>query len=270
MISGSAIINTSSVTAYQGNKQLIDYSSTKGAIVAFTLALSSSIVERGIRVNAVATRSDLDTPHPRHVSPGESREVRRRRADETARPARGDRALLRLSRLGRLFLHLRASSPSQWRHGRQRLTTYHEKSITQVSTSSARAISDHPEAIPRTFAMEPPPRPNQGTINHERRGFSRQRRHPARSGVRPQDPGANGRDRAPHRERDLRYRLAFRSRQANFVVGADSTASSLRLALAFLLAAILLPLLFRSRGEGSSTLAGGGDPSRFSSSSMRL
>jgi NAD(P)-dependent dehydrogenase (short-subunit alcohol dehydrogenase family) len=51
---GSAIINTTSVTAYKGNPQLLDYSSTKGAIVAFTRSLSQSLVERGIRVNGVA------------------------------------------------------------------------------------------------------------------------------------------------------------------------------------------------------------------------
>jgi len=51
---GDAILNTTSVTAYQGNKQLLDYSSTKGAIVAFTRALAMSVAERGIRVNAVA------------------------------------------------------------------------------------------------------------------------------------------------------------------------------------------------------------------------
>lgn len=52
--SGAAIVNIASVTAYQGNPKLVDYSSTKGAIVAFTRALSNSIVERGIRVNCVA------------------------------------------------------------------------------------------------------------------------------------------------------------------------------------------------------------------------
>jgi len=51
---GATIINTTSVTAYQGNPMLLDYSSTKGAIVAFTRALSQSLVEKGIRVNAVA------------------------------------------------------------------------------------------------------------------------------------------------------------------------------------------------------------------------
>lgn len=52
--SGSAIINTASVTAYAGNEQLIDYSATKGAIVAFTRSLSLSVVKQGIRVNGVA------------------------------------------------------------------------------------------------------------------------------------------------------------------------------------------------------------------------
>lgn len=52
--SGSVIINTTSVTAYRGSEQLLDYSATKGAIVAFTRSLSQSLIERGIRVNGVA------------------------------------------------------------------------------------------------------------------------------------------------------------------------------------------------------------------------
>jgi len=51
---GSAIINSTSVTAYKGHETLIDYSATKGAIVAFTRTMSNVLVERGIRVNAVA------------------------------------------------------------------------------------------------------------------------------------------------------------------------------------------------------------------------
>lgn len=51
---GSSIINTTSITAYQGHDTLLDYASTKGAIVAFTRSLSKALVERGIRVNAVA------------------------------------------------------------------------------------------------------------------------------------------------------------------------------------------------------------------------
>lgn len=51
---GSAIVNTSSVTAYAGNEQLIDYSATKGAITTFTRSLALSLAGKGIRVNAVA------------------------------------------------------------------------------------------------------------------------------------------------------------------------------------------------------------------------
>ena len=51
---GSAIINTTSVTAYKGSPQLLDYSATKGAIVAFTRSLSQALVGQGIRVNGVA------------------------------------------------------------------------------------------------------------------------------------------------------------------------------------------------------------------------
>lgn len=51
---GGSIINTTSVTAYQGNPELLDYSSTKGAIVSFTRSLALSVVDQGIRVNAVA------------------------------------------------------------------------------------------------------------------------------------------------------------------------------------------------------------------------
>lgn len=51
---GSAIINTTSVTAYRGSPQLLDYSATKGAIVSFTRSLSQALAEKCIRVNAVA------------------------------------------------------------------------------------------------------------------------------------------------------------------------------------------------------------------------
>ena len=51
---GGSIINTSSINGLRGNKSLIDYSATKGAILAFTYSLAQSLQERGIRVNAVA------------------------------------------------------------------------------------------------------------------------------------------------------------------------------------------------------------------------
>ncbi|RRQ48630.1 SDR family oxidoreductase [Maribacter algicola] len=51
---GDTIINTTSVTAYRGSEHLIDYASTKGAIVSFTRSLSKSLAKKGIRVNGVA------------------------------------------------------------------------------------------------------------------------------------------------------------------------------------------------------------------------
>lgn len=51
---GSSVINTTSVTAYRGSPELLDYSASKGAIVSFTRSLSASLVSKGIRVNAVA------------------------------------------------------------------------------------------------------------------------------------------------------------------------------------------------------------------------
>jgi NAD(P)-dependent dehydrogenase (short-subunit alcohol dehydrogenase family) len=54
MHEGACIINTSSETALFGNKELLDYSATKGAINAFTMSLASNLLDRGIRVNAVA------------------------------------------------------------------------------------------------------------------------------------------------------------------------------------------------------------------------
>jgi NAD(P)-dependent dehydrogenase (short-subunit alcohol dehydrogenase family) len=54
MKKGATIINTASITAYQGHKTLLDYSATKGAIVTFTRSLSEALEKDGIRVNAVA------------------------------------------------------------------------------------------------------------------------------------------------------------------------------------------------------------------------
>lgn len=51
---GSAIVNTTSVTAYRGSDHLLDYAATKGAIVAFTRSLAKALAPKGIRVNAVA------------------------------------------------------------------------------------------------------------------------------------------------------------------------------------------------------------------------
>lgn len=54
MKKGASIINSTSVTAYRGSYHLIDYSSTKGALVSFTRSMSAALADKGIRVNAVA------------------------------------------------------------------------------------------------------------------------------------------------------------------------------------------------------------------------
>ncbi|MPZ11489.1 MAG: SDR family oxidoreductase [Kiloniellaceae bacterium] len=51
---GAAIVNTTSITAYQGYPKMVDYSATRGAIVAFTRSMAGALVDKGIRVNAVA------------------------------------------------------------------------------------------------------------------------------------------------------------------------------------------------------------------------
>lgn len=51
---GSSIINTTSVTAYRGSPAMVDYASTKGAIVSFTRSLAKQLAPKGIRVNGVA------------------------------------------------------------------------------------------------------------------------------------------------------------------------------------------------------------------------
>lgn len=54
MARGSTIVNTASVTAYEGSKELLDYSASKGANISFTRSLALQLVDYGIRVNAVA------------------------------------------------------------------------------------------------------------------------------------------------------------------------------------------------------------------------
>jgi NAD(P)-dependent dehydrogenase (short-subunit alcohol dehydrogenase family) len=71
---GSAIVNTTSVTAYRGSPALLDYSSTKGAIVSFTRSLAHALIEKGIRVNAVSP-GPIWTPLIPATFPGEKVET---------------------------------------------------------------------------------------------------------------------------------------------------------------------------------------------------
>ncbi|MBV9008821.1 MAG: SDR family oxidoreductase [Verrucomicrobia bacterium] len=71
---GSVVINTASVTAYKGSPELLDYSATKGAIVAFTRSLSQKLADKKIRVNAVAP-GPIWTPLIPSTFPGEKVET---------------------------------------------------------------------------------------------------------------------------------------------------------------------------------------------------
>jgi NAD(P)-dependent dehydrogenase (short-subunit alcohol dehydrogenase family) len=115
---GGTVINTTSVTAYQGSPQLLDYSATKGAIVAFTRSLSQALIEQGIRVNAVAPGPIWTPLIPSTFT-----------ADKVAsfgadvpmqRPGVG--AKLCLPGLGRLVIHGRTGAARQRRNGRRFMT----------------------------------------------------------------------------------------------------------------------------------------------------
>ena len=90
---GSVIVNTGSITGMQGNKQLLDYASTKGAIHAFTKSLAQNLVERGIRVNCVAPGpvwtplNVADKPAPKAGKHGEKAPFERPAQPEEIAPA---------------------------------------------------------------------------------------------------------------------------------------------------------------------------------------
>lgn len=75
---GGAIVNTSSVTGLEGSAELLDYSATKGAINSFTKALAQNLIEKGIRVNAVAPGPVWT---PLNVADKDAKEVAKHGAD---------------------------------------------------------------------------------------------------------------------------------------------------------------------------------------------
>ena len=119
---GAAIINTTSVTAYRGSPQLIDYAATKGAIVAFTRSLAGSWPSKGIRVNGVAPGPDLDAADSRPVST--PRRWRVRTATPLGRPGQPDEVAPCYVFLAseRFQLHDRPGAAPQRRRDHQRLS----------------------------------------------------------------------------------------------------------------------------------------------------
>mgnify|MGYP003584331311 CR=1 FL=1 len=90
---GASIINTGSVTGLEGSGHLLDYASTKGAIHAFTKALASNLMDKGIRVNAVAPGPVWTPLNPAHQQPerirhfGEQTDMKRPAQPEELSPA---------------------------------------------------------------------------------------------------------------------------------------------------------------------------------------
>jgi NAD(P)-dependent dehydrogenase (short-subunit alcohol dehydrogenase family) len=90
---GASIINTGSVTGLAGSKKLLDYSATKGAIHAFTMSLASNLIEKGIRVNAIAPGPVWTPLNPADQSPdkisefGASTDMKRPAQPEELSPA---------------------------------------------------------------------------------------------------------------------------------------------------------------------------------------
>lgn len=120
MARGGSIINTSSFNAYKGNKTLLDYTATKGAIGGVHACAGAAAGGEGHPRERRGAGAHLDAAHPGVLLQGEGGAVRRRGAHEARRPAHRGRAQLRLPRQrAGLLLHVRPDAPRERRCRRQ-------------------------------------------------------------------------------------------------------------------------------------------------------
>ena len=110
MTKGSSIINTGSITGLEGSPALLDYSSTKGAIHAFTKSLAQNLVDKGIRVNCVAPGSNLDAAERGRQAAEKGGETRPGDAHAAPRSARGS---WRRATSSSPRMRIRATSPAR-------------------------------------------------------------------------------------------------------------------------------------------------------------
>jgi len=123
---GGAIINTTSVTAYKGSAHLLDYSSTKGAITAFTRSLSQALADKKSKRRRAG--SDLDPVNPLDFSTRGGRDVWIRCFARPAWSTRRNRAKLCVPRIRRFFVHDRPDFASKWRYCRKWLISAQDES----------------------------------------------------------------------------------------------------------------------------------------------